>query len=173
MMFRGTVEEEYGGMFVWLWRGELKGGRPVEDGDTTDPWGLVGEWNPDCGKLPGGDPTPHLSTCSGLMLMGLGGSWVLPSGGFCSWGGGVAAMVGGIFSTGVEVVSEAQDCGELAVVEPGDEAVACVESGPFSLEPDAFSAFRHLALRFWNQTWTLASVRLIFMASSSLMNTSG
>lgn len=85
--------------------------------------------------------------------MGLDGSWVLPGGGFCSWGGGVAAMFGGIFSTGVEAVSEAQDCGELAVVEPGDEAVAWVESA-FSLEPEAFSAFRHLALRFWNQTYT-------------------
>lgn len=121
----------------------MKWGSPAEDGETTEPWGLVGEWNPDCTKFPGGDPAPHLST-SGLMevLMGLKGSWVLPG------GGGVAAIVGGIFSTGVEeVVSEAQDCGELAVVEPGDEAVACVESA-FSLVPEAFSAFRHLALRF-------------------------
>lgn len=145
-------------MLVWPWRGELKGGRPAEDGETTEPWGLVGEWNPDCPKLPGGEPAPHLSTCSGLMqvLMGLGGSWVLPGGGFCSCGGGVAAMVGGILSTGVEeVVSEAQDWGELALVEPGDDAVAWVESAPpFSLEPEAFSAFRHFALRFWNQTWT-------------------
>ena len=62
-------------------------------------------------------------------------------------------MVGGILSTGVEeVVSEAQDCGELALVEPGEEAVAWVESVPLSLDSDAFSALRHLALRFWNQT---------------------
>lgn len=34
-------------------------------------------------------------------------------------------MVGGTFSTGVEeVVSDAHDCGELAFVEPGEEAVA-------------------------------------------------
>lgn len=65
----------------------------------------------------------------------------------------MAAMVGGTFSMGVEVVvSEAQDCGELALVEPGDEAVAWAESVPLSLEPAAFSALRHLALLFWNQT---------------------
>jgi hypothetical protein len=62
-------------------------------------------------------------------------------------------MAGGILSTGVEeVVSDAHDWGELAVVEPGDEAVAWVESA-FSLEPEAFSAFRHFARLFWNQTW--------------------
>ena len=71
----------------------------------------------------------HLSTCSGFIegaLIGLdGGSWVEPGGGFWSCGGGVAAIVGGTFSTGVEeVVSEAQDCGELALVEPGEDAVA-------------------------------------------------
>ena len=70
----------------------------------------------------------------------------------------MAAMEGGIFSTGVveEVLLEAQDCGELAVVEPGDEAWAWAESvPPFSEpEPDAFSAFRHFALRFWNQNCT-------------------
>ena len=61
-------------------------------------------------------------------------------------------MVGGILSTGVEaVVSDAQDCGELAFVEPGDDAVAWAESD-LSPEPDAFSAFLHFALRFWNQT---------------------
>ena len=36
----------------------------------------------------------------------------------------MAAIGGGALSTGVEVVSEAHDCGELALVEPGDEAVA-------------------------------------------------
>lgn len=61
----------------------------------------------------------------------------------------MAAMLGGIFSTGVEVVSEAQDCGELALVDPGDEAWT---ESPLSPEPDAFSALRHLALLFWNQT---------------------
>lgn len=55
---------------------------------------------------------------------------------------------------GVEdVVSEAHDCGEEAFVDPGEEAVAWPESEPFSPEPDAFSAFRHFARLFWNQTW--------------------
>lgn len=133
----------------------MNGGSPADEGDTTDPWGLVGEWNPDCAKFPGGDPAPHLSTRSGFIevLMGLVGSWELPWGGFWSCGGpiggGVAAILGGIFSTGVEVVSEAQDWGELALVDPGEEA--CTES-PLSPELDAFSALRHLALLFWNQT---------------------
>lgn len=82
--FRGTVEDEYG-IFEAPWRGELKGGRPADDGETTDPWGLVGDWNPDCPKPPGGE-FAHRSTCSGLMgvLMGLEGNWLLPGGGFCS-----------------------------------------------------------------------------------------
>ena len=159
-------------------RGEAKGGNPADEGDTTEPWGLVGDWNPDCAKLPGGDPAPHRSTCSGLMevLMGLEGSCALPGGGFCSCGGGgwgaegagggggggvVGSVLGGILSTGVEeVVSEAQDCGELAVVEPGDEAVAWVESPPLSPEPEAFSAFRHFARRFWNQTCISGEIKM-------------
>jgi len=55
---------------------------------------------------------------------------------------------------GVEdVVSEAQDCGDEALVDPGEEAVAWPESDPLSPDPEAFSAFRHFALLFWNQTY--------------------
>ena len=59
--------------------------------------------------------------------------------------------MGADFSMGVgtfaEVVSEAHDCGLLAFVDPGDEAVAC--NSDLS-EPDAaaFSALRHFARRF-------------------------
>ena len=63
------------------------------------------------------------------------------------------ASKGGAFSMGVEeVVSEAHDCGEEAFVDPGEDAVAWPESDPLSPEPDAFSAFRHFARLFWNQT---------------------
>ena len=78
--------------------------------------------------------------CSGFteVWIGLeGGSWAELVGVACMcgtvcccWmstggGGGDAAREGGTFSTGVdEVVSEAQDCGEEALVEPGEEAVA-------------------------------------------------
>ena len=58
-------------------------------------------------------------------------------------------MVGGTLSMGVdEVVSDAHDCGELALVEPGEDAVAWLESPPLSLELEAFSALRHFARRF-------------------------
>jgi len=57
-------------------KGELNGGRPAEDGDT-EPWGLVGDWNPDWDGNLGGEP-PHLSMCSGFTLVWIGlegGSW--------------------------------------------------------------------------------------------------
>ena len=37
----------------------------------------------------------------------------------------------------------------------------------------ALSFLRHLARLFWNQTWTLASLRPSFSLSSSLMKASG
>lgn len=70
----------------------------------------------------------------------------------CMIGGGVADVPDWV-SLSAPVVSEAQDCGLLALVEPGEEAVA---SKPFSLPPDVlsyFSALRHLALLFWNHTY--------------------
>ena len=77
-----------------------------------------------------------------------------------AWGGGVADTLGRPpFSPPAcpepLVVSEAQDWGLLALVDPGDEAVACVDSEPLSDElpppdppADAFSALRHFARRF-------------------------
>ena len=57
------------------WSGELNCGCPADDGETTDPWGLVGDWNPDCGVNPLGGELPHLSMCSGFtdVWMGLDG----------------------------------------------------------------------------------------------------
>ena len=59
------------------------------------------------------------------------------------------------FSPDPLVVSDAQDCGLLALVEPGEDAVAWLDSEPLSDDPppddpeaDAFSALRHFALRF-------------------------
>lgn len=87
--------------------------------------GLVGEWN--CGGYPVVGELAHLSMCSGFtgVVMGLEGSgesFIVACGG----GGGGGVVVGGAFSMGVlvVVVSEAQDWGLLAVVLPGEEAVA-------------------------------------------------
>ncbi len=60
---------------------------------------------------------------------------------------GIGGTTGGVVGTedaSLSTVSEAHDCGLLALVEPGDEAVA---SEPFSPEV-AFSAFLHLARLF-------------------------
>uniref|UniRef100_A0A182VPH2 Uncharacterized protein n=1 Tax=Anopheles merus TaxID=30066 RepID=A0A182VPH2_ANOME len=46
-------------------------------------------------------------------------------------------------------------------------------SPPPGPPPVVFSLLRHLARRFWNQTWTRASVRSMRTASSSRKNTSG
>ena len=171
MTFKGTVALEYGGIAVCASWG-LKGGSPAEGGDITE-LGLVGDWNPGAVKAFGGEPAVHLSTCSGLtgvtVLMGLLGRWVgLGAVGVCTvgaagaCGGGVADTLGlPPFSPEEwpvpEVVSDAQDWGLLALVEPGDEAVAWFDSEPLSDEPpdpdDAFSALRHLARRFWNHTY--------------------
>ncbi len=60
---------------------------------------------------------------------------------------GIKGTTGGVVGTddaNFSTVSEAQDWGLLALVEPGEEAVA---SDPFSPEV-AFSAFLHLARLF-------------------------
>ena len=118
-------------------------------------------------KAFGGEPAVHLSTCSGLTgvivltgllgrCVGLGAVGVCTEGAAGACGGGVADTLGlPPFSPEEcpvpEVVSEAQDCGLLALVEPGDEAVAWFDSEPLSDDPppeDAFSALRHFARRF-------------------------
>lgn len=62
---------------------------------------------------------------------------------------GIGGTTGGVVGTeeppaNFSTVSEAHDCGLLALVEPGEEAVA---SDPFS-PLVAFSAFLHFARRF-------------------------
>lgn len=88
---------------------------------------------------------------------GLGAVAVCTLGAAGACGGGVADTLGlPPFSPEEcpvpEVVSEAQDCGLLALVDPGEEAVAWFDSEPLSEEPpepdDAFSALRHFARLF-------------------------
>lgn len=71
-------------------------------------------------------------------------------------------------------------CCDVAEDEPGEPQLfevlrlASGKSGLTLIEVcSAFSWRLHLALRFWNHTWTLTSGKFILMASSSRLYTSG
>ena len=137
-------------------------GRPADGGaEMTDVGGLVGERKPGGNAL--GGELAHLSTCSGFMgaETGLVGTGLRVFGTEGGWGGGVVARAGVALSSWLLlVVSDAHDCGLLAVVLPGEEAVAVLFSElPLCVLPSlcvdaaaAFSAFLHFALLFWNHT---------------------
>ena len=134
----------------------MKEGMPEVCGERTAEWGLVGERNPGA-KLLGGELATQRST-SGLMAVVMG----LVGRGPVALGGGVPTRGIGVLSAGavgVELVelSEALGWGLLAVLLPGEEAVAVLLSEelplPSFVAAAAFSAFLHLALLFWNQTW--------------------
>lgn len=134
----------------------MKEGRLDDCGERTAECGLVGEWKP-VGKVLGGELAAQCST-SGFTGAATG---LVGRGPAVALGGGVlsgVSVLSAVGAVGVELVepSEALGWGLLAVLLPGEDAVAVLLSRELVLPSfdaaAAFSAFRHFALLFWNHT---------------------